>query len=178
MLPKSKVLSVSKGMMCNAKFSYGSPKQSQSVTVNICPSSDVNSEPVRVSYGDDNPYVNLTLPTNIDEYKCILEHKDRLIQASNVIIDIIKSNPLIIKKFIIAKYESLGELIRLLTNADHVEFNQKEVDVGCCSSVGDLFYIDSIRVIIKGNTYYLKHKYPEVIKTLEDHRISYKIVIC
>jgi hypothetical protein len=185
MLPKSKVLSVSKGMMCNAKFAYGSPKQSQHVTVNISPnsaSSEISDtseyQPVRVSYGDDNPYANLTLPATIEEYRCTLEHRDRLVQASNVIIDIIKSNPLIMKKFIIAKYESLGELIRLLTNADHVEFNEKEIDIGCCSSIGDLFYIDTIRVRVKDKTYYLKQKFPDVIQMLEDHKISHKIVIC
>ena len=35
MIPKSKVLSVQKGVMANAKVNYGSSKQSQSVTVNI-----------------------------------------------------------------------------------------------------------------------------------------------
>ena len=40
MIPKSKVLSVQKGVMANSKVNNGSSKQSQSVTVNIVKEND------------------------------------------------------------------------------------------------------------------------------------------
>ena len=55
MIPKSKVLSVQKGVMANAKVNYGSSKQSQSVTVNIQGNSEVKNDDIEVKYGDPKP---------------------------------------------------------------------------------------------------------------------------
>jgi hypothetical protein len=120
-LPRSKVLSVTRGVVANAKLAYGSPKQSQNITVNIAPNGatevkseneEQNIQPGFVHYGE-NPYSNLELPSSVEEYQNILFQKDCEMKALNLIIEIIKSNPLIINKFIIANSETLLELIKL-----------------------------------------------------------------
>jgi hypothetical protein len=176
--------------MTNACFRYASPKQSQHVIVNVNPGGDTEvkgenelceqtPQPVQpgyVSY-DSNPYSNLTLPASVEEHQNILFQKDNEMKALNLIINIIKSNPLIVNKFIIAHYETLLELIKLLTNADDVEFTEKEIDVGCICSCDDrLFNIEKIFLRKTNQIFNLKYSYPNVIQLLETHKISYKIV--
>ena len=134
MIPKSKVLSVQKGVMANAKVNYGSSKQSQSVTVNIVKENDDgNSVPVEVKYGEQkpteepNPYANL--PPDLTS---IFQDKDRYIEAYKLIIKIMQTNPLIVNKLIVAEFQMLLRLIQLLTNADEVNIVEKDFDVGCC----------------------------------------------
>jgi hypothetical protein len=98
-------------------------------------------------------------------------------KALNLIIEIIKSNPLIINKLIIANSDTLLELIRLLTHADDVEITEKDIDVGClCSCDGSLFHVDKIFVKKQNTVYNLKYTFPNVIQLLESHKISLKIV--
>ena len=135
-IPKSKVLSFQKGMMANAKVNYGSSKQSQSVTVKIVKENDEkkNDDMVEVKYGE---------PVNT-----IIQDKDRQLEALNIIIHIIKNNPLIMNKYVIAKYEDLLRLIQLLTNADDVQIVVKDVEIGCfCTCDDPVITIDKIYVI-------------------------------
>jgi hypothetical protein len=188
-LPKSEVLSVSRGIMTNANLRYASPKQSQSVIVNVNPNGETEVkgdneiseqtppplQPGFVSY-DENPYANLILPTSVEEYQNILFQKDNENKALNLIIEIIKSNPLIINKLIISHFETLLELIKQLTHADDVEFTEKEIDVGCvCFCDDKLFNIEKIFVCKNNQIFNLKYSYPNVIQLLETHRISLKI---
>jgi hypothetical protein len=187
-LPRSKVLRNTKGIMTNASLRYASPKQSQSVIVNVNPNgetqiqneNELTEEPILkpgfVKY-DANPYANLTLPNSVEEYQNILLHKDQENKALNLVIEIIKSNPLIINKFIIANSDTLLELIRLLTHADDVEFTEKDIDVGCiCSCDDKLFNIEKIFIRKNDQIYNLKYSYLHVIQLLESHKISYRIV--
>jgi hypothetical protein len=181
-LPKSKILYANKSFVAQAKLAYGSQKQSQSVTVNISPDlkSEVESDPIKVSYkaADNNPYTNLELPSSVEEFKRILEQKDRIIQAFNLIIEIIKNNPLLINKYIIAEAGVLVELIKLLSNSNEVEIIEKDTNIDCsctCSSASNLVLVDKIFVIRGGETLNLKYSFPDVIKTLDEHRISTKI---
>jgi hypothetical protein len=171
--------------MANAKLNYSSPKQSQHVTVNISPNGNAeikneneleneHREPIRANYS--NPYSNLELPTSVEEYCRILQEKDKQLEALNLIIEIIKSNPIVISKFIIADYESLIELIRLLTNSDSVEFTEKDFELGCCGFTDKLFYIDKIFVRKGGEVYNLKYNFPDVVRVLDLHNLSVKIV--
>jgi hypothetical protein len=187
-LPKSKVLNVTKGMVANASLRYGSPKQSQNITVNIQPNgqNEVKSEndndeqpvpqPGFVAYGG-NPYANLEMPASVEDFHSILYQKDQQVRALNLSIEIIKSNPLVINKFVIAHYSTLNELIRLLTHGDEVEFTERtDIEIGCCGSINDnLLYLDKIFVRKNNVVYNLKYTFPEVIRILEEHKISYKL---
>jgi hypothetical protein len=179
MIPKSKVLSTNRSYSANARISYCSPEQtqSQSVVVNVGPGSqteikkDIENDPTCVQY---NPYSELQLPTSIEEFKAILEQKDKQMTALSLIIEIIKSNPLIINKYIIPHNQYLNELIRLLTNATEVEFVEKELE-GCSCNCDGVIYLEKIFVRKNNELHNLKYNYPDVIQVLESHKISYKI---
>jgi hypothetical protein len=194
-LPKRKILNATRGVIASANMRYASPKQSQCITVNITPSgtTEVKDENLLVSYGqppmiDENPYANLVLPNTVEEYERILsckdkqnearvEEKNRQLEALNLVIEIIKSNPILVDKFVIASEAQLFELIKLLTNTDLIEFKEKEIDVGCsCSFNSSLMYIEKIYVQIRDEVHYLKQKFPCIIRLLDEHKISYKIV--
>jgi hypothetical protein len=105
----------------------------------------------------------------------ILEQKDKQMEALSLIIEIIRSNPLIVNKYIIAKHQYLNELIRLLTNSTEVEFIEKDIDPGCLCDCSKLLYIDKIFVRKNNEIYNLKYHFDGVLKILEDNKISYKI---
>jgi hypothetical protein len=190
-IARSKVLSSSsKSIITKASLAYASPKQSQNVTINVGHDKTVvengqdqpiSTNPIHIQYppvdttSTYNPYQNLELPNSIDEYKMILEQKDKQMEALGLIIEIIKSNPLIVNKYIIAKHQYLNELIRLLTNSTSVEFIEKDIDPGCLCDCSNLLYIDKIFVRKNNEIYNLKYHFDYVIKILEEHRISYKI---
>ena len=174
MIPKSKVLSVQKGVMANAKVNYGSSKQSQSVTVNIVKEND----DVEVKYGEQksteepNPYANLP-----PEMTSIFQDKDRYIEAYKLIIKIMQPNPLIVNKLIVAEFQMLLRLVQLLTNADEVNIVEKDFDVGCCVCGDPMIMIDKIFVVKGGATYNLKYSFPDVVSILDEHKISLKMVM-
>jgi hypothetical protein len=184
MLPKSKVLNTSKSFVAQTKVASKMQKQSQTVTINVSPNErkcvEIENEKTS-SLGETREaheagYENLELPNSVDEYKQILEHKDRQVQALNIIIEIIKSNPLIVNKYIIANYQYMNELIKLLTNSSEVEFVEKDVDAGCVCNCDNVVMVDKIFVRKNGEVYNLKYSFPDVIQILESHRISIKIV--
>ena len=111
-IPKSKVLSVQKGVMANVKVNYGSSKQSQSVNVNIQGNHEKkNDDIVEVQYGEPvvhSPYANL--PPDINT---LLQDKDRQLETLNIIIHIIKNNPLIVNKYVIANYLQMQMMYKL-----------------------------------------------------------------
>lgn len=187
-LPKSKVLNATKGVIASASLRYGSPKQSQSIVVNVNPSGSTevkednenqSTVPMMVCYGNDepNPYKDLTLPTTVEEYQRILMHKDRELQARDLIIEIIKSNPLIQNKYIIASVDNLTNLIKLLTGGESIEFAEKDEEVGCCGTSDKFLFIDKIYVRKNNELYNLKYNFPDTIQILESHRISHKIAL-
>jgi hypothetical protein len=140
MIPKNKVLSVSKGGI-NAKLAYNMHKTTQNVTVNI---QDRKSDEVEVKYPPlpPNPYAEL--PSTVEEYQQILTEKDNSIQALNLIIRIIQSNPLFISNFVIASSDDLHNLIQLLTSSELVEIIAKDIDVEftCCAKGQTTIAID------------------------------------
>src|SRR5215469_7557020 len=178
-IPKHKVLSVSKGFGINAQLSHKNQKQTQNVVVNINKSGEAIAE---VKYGEtpkavsENPYAHLELPTNVEEFQRILTAKDNNIQALNLIIHIIKSNPLMINNFVISYASDLEVLMKLLTGGDEVQIVPNDFEAGCCSS-GSCVMIDKIFVAKNGETQNLKYNYPEVIRTLDEYRITYRMCL-
>ena len=176
-IPKSKILSVQKGVMANTKVNYGSSKQSQSVTVNIVKENDEkkNDDIVDVKYGEPvvhNPYANL--PPDINT---IIQDKDRQLEALNIIINIMKNNPLIMNKYVIANYEDLLRLIQLLTNADDVQIIVKDVEIGCfCTCDDPVITIDKIYVVKHNESFIFKQSFANVVRIFDEHKISLKMV--
>ena len=99
-------------------------------------------------------------------------------EALKLIIDIIRNNPLIENDVIIAEYQILRDLIRLLTNADEVDLIDKGSSVSCCScmaSNSSICCIDDIFVKIGGQEYNFEISFPHIIKMLKRFRVSFEL---
>ena len=222
-VPKSKVLSVSKGLMALADLKSGcaSTTNSQNVFVNVTPAHHVKAnvdqdstptktrnaivdgeelsdvvivEPTKVHYDDQevNPYENLPAPkptktrelssvedirNDFNQLQALVKQKEDIAKALSIMLNLVENNPLIVNKFIIAPADILTELIKLLTSADEVKLNYAlDQDVGCTCGAVKYLPIDKIYIVKDGATQVLKYSYPDCIKLLDDHHISYKLV--
>lgn len=204
-VPKSKVLSCTQGVMAiaDAKCNYTAVKvpnnatQTQTVNVvvgenalpkNIPAERSLTSAAVEVKYPnttidetkptvlDINPYSNIGLNTVEDLQKALI-HQENVSKALAVMLRIIENNPLIVNKLIIADIESLRSLVKLLTDADEVEIVTLDPEVTCVCSFSLCSVIDKIFVYKDGVNHNLKYSFPDVIKILDDHNISYKMSI-
>ena len=214
-IPKSKILSVSRGVLGLADVKNGCPKNTQSVVVNVNAKVEnppgvrnavVNGEempdikivePTGVHYDPPNinPYANLattqetvqedgkvkarsiTPDETIEQLQALLKTKDSICQALSIILNLVENNPLIVNKYIIAPKDMLCHLIRLLSEADAVDIQTSIGELGCCGASYKYSVIDKIFVTKQGTTQILKYAYADVIKVLDEHRISTKFVI-
>lgn len=104
-----------------------------------------------------------------------VEASNSCCEALKIIIDMMKSNPIIINKLIVADDEKLSRLVLLLTNASEVIIDAEDLGAGCFT--GHTYRkVNAIYVIKDGNTKNLKYDFPDVMKTLKDLGINTKIV--
>ena len=119
-----------------------------------------------------------TEPTTI-QYKTQEElDKEALLREINVlklIIDIQHSNPMVVNRYIVADDDALGKMVGLLCNASEVHLDADDVGVGCISKK-TYRKVNSIYVVVNGETLNLKYNFPAVMKTLKDLHISTKFV--
>ena len=104
--------------------------------------------------------------------------KEALLREINVlklIIIIQHSNPMIVNKYIVADDDALGKMVGLLCNANEVHLDAEDVGVGCVSKK-TYRKVNSIYVVVNGETLNLKYNFPAVMKTLKDLHISTKFV--
>ena len=184
-IPKSRVLSVSKGFGASAEIYHTSPNQTQVVNVNVADKQDpevivepntIQSEPVR----EVQPLTIDVKPSEVNSndgsVDSLLKYKDNVIEALSVLLLIIENNPLIINKFIVASAEDLAQLIKLLTGADSVQINTSN-DIDCqCITSGSYRTVDKIYVVKGNETSNFKYSYPDANKILDDHHVSVKLV--
>ena len=201
-VPKSKVLSsarnlsASKGVIALADVKVQSPSQSQIINLTVHSDKAVESseevqeevKPVYPStFNADNPYENLktgvpkldqdgtfTAESRINELTTQIQDQEKIVQALSLIIELLESNPLIINKYVIAKAETLEELITLLTGADSVEILTADIECGCNPSKA-VAPVERIYVTKDGDIKQLKYDFPEALRMLETHRISTKL---
>ena len=194
-LPKSRILSTSKGVTAAAEIHSNSPEQSTVVNVNL------NHTPDKIEATEQaapslpttelNPYatlepgqVNYTFERSIDTAKesvkdveAIIKSKDNVINAYALMLDIIENNPLIINKYVVAEIDALTLLISYLTEADTVDI-QESLDIDCsCTGHPKYVAVDKIYITKHGETQNFKYQYPNATKILDDHHISVKFVI-
>ena len=191
-VPKSNVLSCSRGFLAKTDLGYCSPKQSQNVNVVVSPQMchyDVNpnanpqAEPVLNPY--DTPAESQVKERSIDtanetlkNMESIIKNKDLLIQVLVLCVDILENNPLIINKFVIAEEKELSLMIKYLTDADEVDIYK--VDHECKCTIGKSEKYDIVdRIIVKknGEIYNLKYSFPDVVQFLFERRFSTKFVM-
>ena len=204
-VPKSKVLSVSKGLIGLNSMKTGCPNNHQNVVVNVntthkavidgeelsdvvvidpLPNNDVKQsakikcESSNVSQMKTREIASVEdINADYEQLLKLLKTKDAITQALSIMLNLIEHNPLIVNKYIISPKDILINLIQLLTEADKVEIIMN-VDVDCgCSSNNKYSVIDKIYVTKNGSTSILKYNYAEALQILEQHRISTKFCI-
>ena len=199
-LPSSKILKASKSLVAAANIKNQSPntEQGQQQSVNIVVNSstpDLRAQqsqspqlenpspqlenPAIYPDQEDNPYKNINLrdlqeaQNTTDELSKLIQEKDNIIKAESIIIDIYKNNPLIINKYLITDEETLGELIRLLTNASEVSIELADIECTCISA--NYQTIKRIYLTVEGQIYSLE-LCPAVMSFLENFKISLSFV--
>ena len=153
----------------------------------VYPRSDAPGNYVPSTFNADNPYENLktgapkldqdgtfTAESRINELTTQIQDQEKIVQALSLIIELLESNPLIINKYVIAKAETLEELITLLTGADSVEILTSDIECGCTPSKA-VAPVERIYVTKGGDIKQLKYDFPEALRMLETHRISTKL---
>ena len=153
----------------------------------VYPRSDAPGNYVPSTFNADNPYENLktgapkldqdgtfTAESRINELTTQIQDQEKIVQALSLIIELLESNPLIINKYVIAKAETLEELITLLTGADSVEILTADIECGCNPSKA-VAPVERIYVTKGGDIKQLKYDFPEALRMLETHRISTKL---
>ena len=197
-VPKNKVISVSKGFMALADLKNQSPSNtnSQSVIVNVSP--PVKTREIGKPYTDEDgivivptkeetppqydPYQTRGLSSfndiknDYEELKALLKQQEAISRALSIMLNLVEHNPLIINKVIIAPRDVLSELIKLLTSAEEVSFKECDPEIGCSLSSVKYNVIEKIYVLKNNETFNLKYSFPDVIKILDEHRISLKLV--
>ena len=119
------------------------------------------------------PAVNPIQERDID-LTADIEDKDRQIEVLEALLSCYENNPLIINKFVVCNYNTLMNIIKVLTSADKVEFSLDE-DRSCTCCNSKYIYISKIFVTKSGKTQEFKFAYNEKYSLLQRHGISLKI---
>ena len=187
-LPKSRILSNTKGFAAAAEYHNNSPEQSTVVNVNVnhtnekdkeAPVAQTNDEviyPREVIYPPIHEDVRPSEPAQKD-FNSVIRSKDNSIQAYSLLLEIIENNPLIINKQVIAEIDALSHLILFLTEADTVDV-QVSNDVEC-SCIGSTKFVAVEKIFITKNneTLNFKYNYADANKFLSEHHVSTKFVV-
>ena len=152
------------------------------INVSVMSSEDPhNAKSTVVNGSETNPYSaneSQQIPELMVKYPTEAELLITKLECENaalkVIIEMLRSNPLLVNKLILVDDEKLALLVKLLTNADSVNVDAEDLGSGC----GTKTYrkINAIYVIKNGNTKNLKYDFPEITKTLKDLGINTKFV--
>ena len=128
------------------------------------------ADPSAVNYP---PFIGAVQTRDID-LTADIEDKDRQIEVLESLLSCYENNPLIINKFVVCQYETLMNIIKVLTNAEKVEFSLDE-DKSCTCCNSKYIYISKIFVTKDGKTQEFKHAFNEKYSLLQRHGISLKI---
>ena len=198
-LPTSKILKASKSLVAAANIKNQSPstEQGQQQNVNIVVNSstpDLRANQVQdipAVYPDvmssqegnicnENPYKNISLRDLADaeqtteDIKSLISEKDNIIKALSIIVDMYRSNPLMINKYVIPEIETLKELIKLLTNASEVNIELSDIECSCLS-----YKYQTVKRIYLNveNQVYSLDLCPAVLQFLDQYKISVIMVV-
>ena len=129
------------------------------------------TNPYSANESQQIPELMVKYPTETDLLITKLESENA---ALKVIIEMLRSNPLMINHLILADDDKLALLVKLLTNAESVNVDAEDLGSGC----GTKTYrkVNAIYVIKNGNTKNLKYDFPEITKALKDLGINTKFV--
>ena len=140
--------------------------------INVISRAAEGSDTIEVQQNDSvNEILQQQELINDQQYDALLREN----RALRLILDINKSNPLIINDFIVAQQDKLGELIQALTGADEVEVVADELVVGC---IAKNKYRKVLSIYVKKGdvSENFKYSYGDANRMLNDEKISIKFV--
>ena len=125
------------------------------------------------------PYASVPQTVNPIQERSIdltedLADKDAQIEVLEALLSCYENNPLIINKFVVCQYNTLMNIIKVLTAAEKVEFSLDE-DRSCTCCNSKYIYISKIFITKDSKTQEFKHAYNEKYSLLQRHGISLKI---
>jgi len=129
-----------------------------------------------------NPYGNIQA---YDTVQCSGQELNDLIaqnknlkainKASEIIIEMMKNNPIYVSALIITDDIKLSELVQILTDAESVNIDSEVLFTSCCRAY-EYRKVNAIYVMKGGATLNLKYDFPEVTARLKDLGINSKFV--
>ena len=128
---------------------------------------------VAYPYASVPPTVNPIQERSIDLTEDLAD-KDAQIEVLEALLSCYENNPLIINKFVVCQYNTLMNIIKVLTAAEKVEFSLDE-DKSCTCCNSKYIYISKIFVTKDSKTQEFKHAYNEKYSLLTKHGVSLKI---
>ena len=140
--------------------------------INVISRAAEGSDTIEVQQNDSvNEILQQQELINDQQYDALLREN----RALRLILDINKSNPLIINDFIVAQQDKLGELIQALTGADEVEVVADELVAGCITKNK---YRKVLSIYVKKGdvSENFKYSYGDANRMLNDEKISIKFV--
>ena len=120
------------------------------------------------------PYASVPPTVNPIQERSIDLTEDLAIEVLEALLSCYENNPLIINKFVVYQYNTLMNIIKVLTSAEKVEFSLDE-DKSCTCCNSKYIYISKIFVTKDGKTQEFKFAYNEKYSLLQRHGISLKI---
>jgi len=187
-VPKSPVLSCSRGILADVKLNSPSPVSNQSQNVNVVvypklnPENPYDVKAEEVHYGpkpEPEPEQEAktrsveTASDTLSALERINADKDQLIKALNMMLDIYENNPLIVNKYVIADEDVLCNLIQALTGGE-VSIYKQDYEPKCFEKKVSFSVIGKIIVKVGEDIYNLKYQYPAIVEFLDQHHISIK----
>ena len=148
---------------------YGIPPDQSNVPVYQSPSMPQAVSPAQENFINYPPVMTRDIDLTAD-----IEDKDRQIEVLEALLSCYENNPLIINKFVVCNYNTLMNIIKVLTSAEKVEFSLDE-DKSCTCCNSKYIYISKIFVTKDGKTQEFKFAFNEKYSLLQKHGISLKI---
>ena len=140
--------------------------------INVISRAAEDSDTIEVQQNDSaNEILQQQELINDQQYDALLREN----RALRLILDINKSNPLIVNDFIVAQEEKLGDLIQALTGADEVEIVADELGAGCITK-NRYRKVQSIYVKKGDVSENFKYSHGDANRLLNDEKISIKFV--
>ena len=122
-----------------------------------------------------NPYQYIVETSELNELIKQNQELTAINKASEIIIMMMKENPIYISNLIITDDANLADLIKILTGADSVQIDSEILFSGCCSAY-EYKKVNAIYITKGSSIKNLKYDFPEVTKKLKDLGISNKFV--
>ena len=157
-------------------------KTETQITNNILINTENNKEKsveevVTAEYNNQNPnpYQYIVETSELNELIKQNQELTAINKASEIIIMMMKENPIYISNLIITDDANLADLIKILTGADSVQIDSEILFSGCCSAY-EYKKVNAIYITKGSVVENLKYDYPQITKRLKDLGISNKFV--